>query len=298
MRFEVGQGRIGLAAGSFFLVLSAITVGLIVIAAALISSQGTGSLPANSNTLNSSSLGSSSVFSSSASFIQSTVQSSSASSDSGLNQSAPQYPLVWAPNSPSGCYYDQYSFCVEAVLGFSDNATIAFTATSSTTIIEGNATTIIHYDTVNTTTIIRTGTETVSCQGADNATLSTNHTSSVSSTSCTSSVTTYPETDFIVGPENASHAVAIWAVIQNATTGQYITTGGGGSFVSNVCDLNPTGYTKCYAPGYLSEVWPGPLSYKVTVFITKGELPCQLQEVNSSCSIPLLAPIQTIAVTE
>ena len=299
MRFEVGQGRIGLAAGSFFLVLCAITVGIIVIAAALISSQGTGSLPANPNAQSSSLDSSSSVFSSSSSFIQSAVQSSSVSSNSSLNQSAAQYPLVWAPNSPSGCYYDGYGFCIEAVLGFSDNATIAFTATSSTTIIEGNATTIIHYDTVNTTTILRTGTETVSCQAAGNATLSTNQTSSVSSTSCTSSVATYSENDVIVGPENGSHAVSIWALVQNATTGQYITMGGGGSFVSNGCDLNPTGYTKCYAPGYLSGVWPGPLSYKVTVFITKGdELPCQLQEAGPSCSIPLLAPIQTITVTE
>jgi len=272
------------------IVVVALVVGIAAYSVDRVGSTASNSVASTPNVQSSSSLGSSSVYNGSSTSVQSSaVQRSS---------SGGQYPLVWSPNSPSGCYYDQYSFCVEAVLGFSDNATIAFTATSSTTIIEGNATTIIHYDTVNTTTIIRTGTETVSCQAAGNATLSTNHTSSVSSTSCTSSVATYSENDVVVGPENASHAVAIWALVQNATTGQYVTMGGGGSFASNYCDLNPTGYTKCYAPGYLSEVGPGPLSYKVTVFITKGELPCQLQEAGPSCSIPLLAPIQTITVTE
>jgi hypothetical protein len=249
------------------------------------SSSGISTYTAQSSPLGSSS----SVFSGSGSSIaQSTAQQSSPS----------QYPLVWAPNSPSGCYYDEFNFCVEAVLGFSDNASIAFTATSSTTIIEGNATTIIHSDTAITTTIIRTGTQTVSCQAPGNATSAANNASSVSSTSCTSSIATYPETDVTYVPYSA-HAIQISALVQNATTGQDIIMGGGGSFVSGSCNLAPTGYTRCYAAGHLSYVGPGPLSYKVTLFITKApELPCQLMEHDSSCSVPLLAPIQTTTVTE
>jgi hypothetical protein len=68
-----------------------------------------------------------------------------------VQAAAAQYPLVWEPNPPSGCYRDRSSFCVEAVLGFSDNATIAFTSTPSATIVEGNATTV-HCDTVNDAT--------------------------------------------------------------------------------------------------------------------------------------------------
>jgi hypothetical protein len=272
------------------IVVVALVVGIAAYSVVSVGSTASNSVASTLNVQSSSSLGSSSVYNTSSTSVQSSAVQQTSSDG--------QYSLVWAPNSPSGCYYDQYGFCVEAVLGFSDNATIAFTATSSTTIIEGNATTIIHYDTVNTTTILRTGTETVSCEAAGNATLGTNHTSSVSSTSCTSSVATYSENDVIVGPENG-YSVTVFALVQNATTGQYITMGGGGSFVSGGCDLNPTGYTKCYAPGYLGEAWPGPLSYKVTVFITKGdELPCQLQEAGPSCSVPLLAPIQTITVTE
>ena len=117
MRFGVGQARIGLAEGNFFLVLCAIIVGLIVIAATLISSQGTTrSLPTSPDDHSSSSLGSSLVFSSNSSFIQSTVQSSSVYSDSSLNQSAAPYPLVWGPNPTSDC--DPGVFCLDVTLGF------------------------------------------------------------------------------------------------------------------------------------------------------------------------------------
>jgi hypothetical protein len=153
MRFEVGQKRIGLAAGNFFLVLCAMTVGLIVISAALIS-QGTSSLPANPNDhSSSSSLGSSSVFSSSSSFTQSSVQSSSVSSSSSLNQSAAQYPLVWGPNPVTAC--SGIAFCVYATLGFSGQTATNDTS-SATTIIQGNATTII----ISSTTTIMSGVST------------------------------------------------------------------------------------------------------------------------------------------
>ena len=189
------------------------------------------STPNNSSSLPGSS---STVFSNSSYFIQTTVQSSSVSTTSSLNQSAAQYPLVWAPNSPSGCYFDQFDFCVEALLGFSDNATTPQSnqTSSATTIIHGNATTIIRS---STTTIISGN-----------------------------------STTFVDPWGNASHQVAIWALVQNASTGQYITLGGGGSFVAGSCYLNQTGFTKCYAPGYLDSATPGPLSYKVTVFVTKG----------------------------
>ncbi len=106
MRFEAGQKRKGLAAGNFFLVTCAITVGLIVIAAALISSQRTSSLPENPNNVHSSSsIGSaSSILSTSGSIIQSTVAptstSKSTSSMQSTVESSAQYPLMWAPNSP------------------------------------------------------------------------------------------------------------------------------------------------------------------------------------------------------
>jgi len=274
--------------------IAAIVIAMLAVGIAAYSADNVGSAGSSSETstptAQSSSLGSpSSVISgSNSSIVQSTTQQSPSS----------QYPLVWAPNSPSGCYADEFSFCVEAVLGFSDNASIAFTATSSTTIIEGNATTIIHSDTAITTTIIRTGTQIVSCQAPENATSAANNASSVSSTSCAPSIATYPEMDVTYVPYSA-HTIQISALVQNATTGQDIVMGGGGSFVVGSCNLAPTGYTKCNAAGHLSDVGAGPLSYKVTLFITKGtELPCQLMEHDSSCSVPLLASIQTTTVTE
>jgi len=264
MRFEVGRKRIGLAAGSFFLVLCAITVGLIVIAAALISSQGTGSLPANSNSVNSSSPGSSSVFSSSSSFIQSTVQSSSASSNSGLNQSATQYPLVWAPK-PVGAGCDEFPFCIEAVLGFAGHTATSSITTTATTVIQDNTTTIVFDSTTTYMSGVSTG-------------------------------VVYP-------PDNAAIAVSVWAFVQDAATGQNVTTDNGNlSYIGGDCGIHATGFTNCYAGG---SVPPGH-TYKVTVYVTEltnghDILPCSIRPAslpNLSCTTQLLAPIQTLTITE
>jgi hypothetical protein len=231
MRFQAGQKRNGLAAANFFLVLSAITVGLIVVTAALIS-QGTSSLPTNPNDYSSSSsLGSSSsVFSSSSSFIQSTVQSSSVSSNSSLSQSAAQYPLVWGPNPVTAC--SGIAFCVYATLGFSGQTATNDTS-SATTIIQGNATTII----ISSTTTIMSGVS----------------------------------TGVYFPSPNASYPVTVTAFVQDALTGQNATTPNGVPFVASTCYIQPTGFTKCIvgAP-YMPVVPPGHL-YKVTVFVTTGD---------------------------
>jgi len=258
MRFEVGRKRIGLAAGNFFLVLCAVTVGLIVIAAALISSQGTGSLPANSNSVNSSSsLGSSSV-SSGSSFIQSAVQNSSVSS---LNQSAAQYPLVWGPNPPSACE-GVGGFCIEVTLGFlGQTATTNNTSTTSaTTIIQGNATTIISG---SITTIIR------------------------------SNGTTVGTCVCLAG----TSIVDLSAYVQDAVTGQNATRPDGeGPVLANSCNLQPTGFTQCavYAPFELSV--PSGDPYKVTLFVTRQYEPWSLQPAGSLCASQLLAPPVTFII--
>jgi hypothetical protein len=260
MRFEVGQKRIGLAAGSFFLVLCAISVGLTVIAAALISSQETGSLPAIANDHSSSSSlsSSSSVFSSSSSFIQSTVQSSSVSSSSGLNQSAAQYPLVWAPK-PVGVGCDEFPFCIEAVLGFAGHTATSNITSTATTVIQDNTTTIVFESTTTYMSGVSTG-------------------------------VVYP-------PEGGSYFVSVWAFIQDAVTGQNVTTDSGQSYVLGGCGIQSTGFTDCYAG---AGVPPGH-TYKVTVYVTKGNLlPCSIRpaSANFACTSQLLAPIQTVNVTE
>lgn len=243
MRLEVGRKRNGLAAGNFFLVLCAITVGLIVIAAALISSQGTSSLPASPNDQSSSSLGSSSVFSrssftqstvqsssvannSSSSFIQSAVQSSSASSNSTLSQPATQYPLVWGPNPVTAC--SGTAFCVYATLGFSGKTETNDTS-SATTIIQGNATTII----ISSATTIISGVSTA-----------------------------------VIFPSPfTSYSVVVTAFVQDAVTGQNATSPNG-PFVYSTCYIQPTGFTKCIVGAlYMPVVSPGH-AYKVTLFVT------------------------------
>jgi hypothetical protein len=126
--------RAGLAALHASLVLSAITVGLIVITAAFVS-QGTNSLPANPNA-HSSSLGSSAVSSSNSLAVPSAVPS------------AVQYPLVFAPNSPQVC--EAAEFCINATLEFSNQA-VTNNIPPVTTITNGSATTIVRS---STTTII------------------------------------------------------------------------------------------------------------------------------------------------
>jgi len=202
--------------------------------------------------------------------------SSSTTVESVAQAPASQYPLVWAPNSPSVC--SESEFCVVAELGFSANATQAVTQTT-TTITLGNAITIEHG---STTTIIRNVTETVSCQPLDNATLATNQTSSVTSTSCTSSVTTYQDTAVGYRPDG-SYPILVSALVQDAATGQNVVTSSGNSAIAFGCSIQPpAGYTVCYVMGHV----PPGHTYKVTVSVTKLD------------GVTLLAPSQTITVTE
>jgi hypothetical protein len=235
----------------------------------------------------SSSLGSSSsIFSSSSS----TTGSSSTPVQSAAQLSASQYPLVWAPNSPKVCG-DLGECFINATLGFFGNTTLT-TTSSDTTIIRGDTTTIVHGLTTN---IIRTRTVTISCQpSGSNATSATNHTSSVTSTSCTSSVTTVVATDGVFGSPAVSLTVWATAFFQDAVTGQNVTTSSGLSVIPFDCGIQATGFSNCYIGG---SVPPGH-TYKVTVFITKEYYPCSLKITAAPCTSQLLAPPETITVTE
>jgi hypothetical protein len=264
MRFGIGQKRTAVAARSLSLVLVVITVGLGAIAAVYFS-QGSSAAALNAQSSSSSRGSSSSVLSSRSSAVQPAAQASIS-----------RYPLVWAPNSPTLC--DESEFCIVATLGFSGNATLVVPQTT-TTIISSNVTTIAHG---STTTIIRNVTETVSCQPLGNATLAANQTSSVTSTSCTSSVTTYQDTAVGYKPDG-SYPILVSAFVQDAATGQNVTTSSGNSVIALSCSIQPpAGYTDCYVMGHV----PPGHTYKVTVSITKLD------------GVTLLAPSQTITVTE
>jgi hypothetical protein len=268
-RFEVGQKRTAVAARNLSLVLSAITLVLIVITAAFLS-QGTGFSSANPN-VQSSSLGSSSV--SSSSVIQPVVQSPL------------PYPLVWAPNSPTVCV-DQGECFIDAMLALSNGTSSTASTSSTTTLVSNSTTTLVHGF---TTIIIRTNTVTVSCQPLANGTLATNHTSSVTSTSCTSSVTTNVERDGIYGSPSAFLTAYVTAYVRDAVTGQNVTTSSGLTVITYGCGIPLTGFTHCLIGGHV----PPGHTYKVTLFVTKTYLPCSLRPVNHPnlpCTLQLLAP--------
>lgn len=188
-----------------------------------------------------------------------------------------QYPLAWAGDSPSVCgdlgdlgCCDFASFCISASLRF-------WNATSSdTTITEGNATTVVRD---STTTIFRTGAQTITCQGAGNSTLATNQTSSVSSssTTCTSSINTYPETDVISPAGTSTHPVDVTVFVQDAVTGQNITTLSDGCYIQTTLHA-----TECQVGS--RDMLAGH-AYKVTVLVTAQD------------DKTLLAPPRTITVT-
>jgi hypothetical protein len=142
--------------------------------------------------------------------------------------------LVWASNPINDtCEVITYTFCVSAIVGYAANSTVTAAAASSTTIIERNATTIIHYGTANTTTII-------------------------------SSSGGIVVTGIVVGPNNLkTQGVDVWVLVQNATTGQNVTMGGG-PLLGNSCTLQPTGLTRCIVAGNLI----GEGSLKLTVWVT------------------------------
>jgi hypothetical protein len=267
MRFEVGQKRIAIAARNLSLVLSAVIVGVIVIAAAISSQEGTSSssLAANPNNVNSSSssLGSSSSVSSSgsstntqSSTVQSSVQQSSSSSSFVQQSSSSQYALAWAAKPLNGCNLDQ--FCLDAMLSFPGQQTVTSTSTEITTVTGSNNVTTIFS---NSYTLIVSDSQTVN----------------------------------IIGPSlNYSYQVGAFAYLQEAATGQNVTTHEGNSFIGNSCAIQPTGITNCYIGGNV----PSGHTYKVTVYITKGGLPCPLASADESCTSQLLAPLLTTTVSE
>jgi hypothetical protein len=203
----------------------------------------------------------------SSSSTTSIIQSSSSS-----QSSAQQYALVWAQSDPIDGTCDLESFCLSATVGYAANATIPI-ATGSTTIMEGNTTIIVHYGAVNTTTTIipRVG---------------------------------YNETDVSVGPGNPnSRPIAVWALVQNATTGKNLTSSSGSTIVlSGGCMLEPTGLSRCHVAGYVSVGGPGLHPYLVTVFVTDNLPPCSIATATQvsigQCTSRLLAPPITATVSE
>jgi hypothetical protein len=200
---------------------------------------------ASNSGISTSGVGSSSSFSSSV---------SSSAAVQPANQSAAQYPLVWAPNSPTVCA-DRGICFINATLALSNRTSSTSTTMSTTTIINNMTTTIVHG---YTTTIIRGN-----------------------------------STDAIFNYPPAFETVAVTAYFQDAATGQNVTTSSGAPTITFGCDIQATGFSNCYIGG---SVPPGH-TYKVTVFITKSQLPCQFQELDRPCTIPLLAPIKTITIT-
>jgi hypothetical protein len=240
-RFEVGQKRTAVAAGNLSLVLGAITIGVVVITAAFFT-QGTISLPVNPND-NSTSLGSPAV-----------------SSKSAI-QSAVQYPLVWAPNSPTvgGC--DTFPFCIYARLGFSGTATLAPSnqTSSATTIIQGNATTIIQSSITTIISGISTG---------------------------------------VVYPPETGYPVAVFAFVQDAVTGQNVTMGGGQSYIGGLCLIGPTGFTECVAGGSVPPGHAYKVTVYVTKDLLPCSIR-PANHANLHCESQLLAPVSpTITITE
>jgi hypothetical protein len=189
----------------------------------------------------------------------SVLSSSSSAAQPAAQASTSLYPLVWGPNPPG--VSDPGTFSLTFMLGIAgQTATTNSTSNSSaTTIIQGNVTTIIN---ASTTTII-----------------SGNDTNVI-----------FPA---VTG---TSDVVTIAAYVQDAVTGQNATRPDGeGPIVESSCDLQPTGFTQCGvdAPFALS-VRSGD-SYKVTLFVTTGYLPCSLTHV-SLCASKLLAPPITFII--
>lgn len=216
--------RAGLGAWHASLVLSAITAGIIVISMVFIS-QGTSPLPPNANG-HPNPLGQQAV----------------------SNNSAAQYPLVWASNSPKTCEGGPGNFCINATLAFSAQvaANTSNNTSSATTIIQGTATTMIHS---STKTIIRSN-------GAYTA--------------------------FIYPSDNKSYPVDVTALVQDAVTGQNVTTSGGHSILRGLCYIQPTGSTNCYVAGGV----PTGQALKVTISVTKLD------------DKTMLAPSSTVTVSE
>jgi hypothetical protein len=119
---------------------------------------------------------------------------------------------------------EEVQFCINATLGFSGQT--ATIIPPATTVTGSNGTTIVHG---STTTIIR-----------GNATTEK-----------------FPAL-------GSSYSVYVTALVQDAVTGQNITTSSGSSVITDLCYIQPTGFTHCYVVGNVS----GAHTLKVTVFVT------------------------------
>ncbi len=115
-------------------------------------------------------------------------------------------------------------FCINATLGFLGKTTLVNSTT--TTITAGGATTIVHG---STTTII----------------------SGIATTEKLPDV-------------GSSYSAYVTALVQDAVTGQNVTTSSGSSVITDLCYIQPTGFTHCYVVGNV----PGEDALKVTVFVT------------------------------
>jgi hypothetical protein len=119
---------------------------------------------------------------------------------------------------------EEAQFCVNATLGFSGQT--ATNIPPATTVTGSNGTTIVHG---STTTIIR------------------------------GNATTEKFPDLY-----SSYSVYVTALVQDAVTGQNVTTSSGSSVITDLCYIQPTGFTHCYVVGQV----PGAHTLKVTVFVT------------------------------
>lgn len=114
-----------------------------------------------------------------------------------------------------------------------------------------------------------------------------------------SSTTTYISgisTGVVYPAEDASYSVAVFAFVQDAVTGQNVTTSSSQDYFGGGCSIQQFGYSECVVPG---AVPPGH-TYKVSVYVTKGELPCSLGPSNIPgfvCTSQLLAPVRTMVVS-
>jgi hypothetical protein len=84
--------------------------------------------------------------------------------------------------------------------------------------------------------------------------------------------------------------VTIYAYVQDAVTGQNATTLGGSPAVASACEIQPTGFSQCIVGAPYFPVVPSAPHYKVTLFVTKNDMPCPLENAGCGGSSQLLAP--------
>jgi hypothetical protein len=147
--------RLATGAIAIVIVAGVVATAFLAVSPAAVSSTSVNSLSSSlassltNSSVNSSLSSSSSSLGSSSSLVSSSSSNNSPTSQSlsSTNQSSSssQYPLVWAPNSPSWCG-GASDFCINALVGFADNATV--NATTSYIGSNGRTTIIISHTTV------------------------------------------------------------------------------------------------------------------------------------------------------